>query len=61
MSWTHNTAEKQPSIAHFAIAAKDGLFWLSVVTSSELFCDVVRMWRTGIVKSYSSIVHARAN
>ena len=40
---------KQSSIAHFAIVAKDGLFWLNIVTSSQLICDVTRMWGIGIV------------
>ena len=52
---------KQSSIAHFAIVAKDGLFWLNIVMSSQLNCDVTRTWGTGIVTSYSMIVLARAN
>ena len=52
---------KQLSIADFAIVAKDGLFWLSIVTSPQLICDVTRTPDTGIVTSYSSIVIARAN
>ena len=52
---------KQSSIAHFAIVARDGLFWLNIVTSSQLICDVTRTRGTGIVTSYSSIVLARAN
>ena len=52
---------KQLSIAHFAIVAKDGLFWLNIVTLSQLICDVTRTRVTGIVASYSSIVFARAN
>ena len=52
---------KQSSIAHFVIVASDGLFWLNIVTSSQLICDVTRMRGTGIVTSYSSIVLARAN
>ena len=54
LSWTHCSA-------HFAIVAKEGLFWLNIVTSSQLICDVTRMRGTGIVTSYSSIVLARAN
>ena len=61
MFWTHNSAKKQFSIPDFPIVAKDGLFWLSIVTSPELICDITRMWGTGIVTSYSSIVLARAN
>ena len=45
----------------FAIVAKDGLFRLSIVTSPQWICDVMRMWRSGIVTSYWSIVPARAN
>ena len=52
---------KQSSIAHFAIDAKDGIFWINSVTSSQLICDVMRTRGTGIVMSYSSIVLARAN
>ena len=61
MSWTHNSANNKSSIAHFAIVAKDGIFWLSNVTSPQLICDVTRTWGTGIVTSYSSIVFAREN
>ena len=52
---------KQLPIADFAIVAKDGLFWLSIVTSPQLICDVTRTPDTGIVTSYSSIVIALAN
>ena len=52
---------KQLPITDFAIVAKDGLFWLSIVTSPQLICDVTRTPDTGIVTSYSSIVIARAN
>ena len=34
---------KQLSIADFAIVAKDSLFWLSIVTSPRVICDVTRM------------------
>ena len=47
--------------AHFAIVAKDGLFWSSIVTSPHLICDVMRTRNTGIVTSYLFIVIARAN
>ena len=40
---------KQSSIAHFAIVARDGLFWLDIVMSSQLICDVTRTRGTGIV------------
>ena len=52
---------EQSSIAHFAIDAKDCLYWINTVTSSQLICDVMRMRDTGIVTLYSSIVLARAN
>ena len=52
---------KQPSIAHVAIVVKDGIFWLSIMTSSQLICDVMRTRGTGIVASYLSVVLARAN
>ena len=48
--------QKQLSIADFAIVAKDGLFWLSIVTSPQLICDVTRTLGTSIVTSYSSVV-----
>ena len=53
--------QKTLSIAYFAIVAKDGLFWFSIVTSLQLICNVPRTRVTGIVTSYSSIVLARAN
>ena len=43
---------KKLSIAHLAIVAKDGLFWLNIVTSSQLICDVTRTRGTGIMMSY---------
>ena len=52
--WTHK-------IADFAIVARDGLFWFSIATSLQLFCDITRTRVTGIVTSYSPIVLARAN
>ena len=48
-------------MADVAIVAKDGLFWLSIVTSPQLICDLTRTRGAGIVTSYSSIVLARAN
>ena len=61
MSWVHNSARKQLSIADFAIDAADGLFWICIVTSPQLICDVTRTHSAGIVTSYSPIVAARAN
>ena len=52
---------KQSSIAHLAIDAKEGFFWINIVTLSQLICEVMRTRDTGIVTSYSSIVLARAN
>ena len=52
---------KQLSVAHFAIVASDGLFWLNIVTSSQLICDVTRRRGTDIMTSYSLIVLAHAN
>ena len=57
----HTIPLKQWSITDFAIVVKDGIFWLSTVTSPQLICDVMRTWGTGIVTSYSSIVRARTN
>ena len=34
--------QKQSSITHFAIVAKDGPFWLGVVTSPQLICGVTK-------------------
>ena len=34
---------KQLSIPDLAIVAKDSLFWFSIVTSSQLICEVTRM------------------
>ena len=53
--------QKQPSIDDFAIVAKDGIFWINIVTSLQLICDVTRTRVTGIVTSLSSIVLSRAN
>ena len=39
----HTIPLKQLSIADFAIVAKDGPFWFSIVTSPQLICDVTRM------------------
>ena len=61
MSWTHKYVEKPSSIVHFAIYAKEGLFWLSIVTSPHLIWDVTRTRGTSIMTSSSSIVLARAN
>ena len=33
---------KQSLIAHFAIDTKDGLFWIKIVTSSQLICDIMQ-------------------
>ena len=49
----HTIPQKQLSIADFAIAAKDSLFWFIIVTSSQFVCDVTRMYDTGIVTSYT--------
>ena len=57
----HTIPQKTISIAHFAIVARDDLFWLSIVTSPGLICGVTRPRGTGTVASYSSIVLARAN
>ena len=49
------------SSARFAIVAKGGLFWPSIVTSPQLICDVMQTRNIGIMTSYLSIVIARAN
>ena len=41
--------------------SQEWYFWLSIVTSPQLICDVTRTWGTGIVASYLSIVLERAN
>ena len=43
---------KQLSIADFAIVAKDGHFWCSIVISPQLICDVTWTCGIGIVISY---------
>ena len=50
---------KQLSMVYVANVAKDGLFWLGIVTSPQ-FCDVTLTGGTGIVTSYSSFVVASA-
>ena len=44
MSWTHNSFKKQSSNAHFVIVTEDGLFWLSIVTTSQLICEYIMNW-----------------
>ena len=61
MSLEHTILLKTSLIAHFATVAKDGLFWLRIVTSPELICDVTLTRDTSIVTSHSSIVVAHAN
>ena len=61
MSLTHSSAKNISSIAHFAIVAKKGIFWLNIVTSPHLICDITQTWGTGIVMLYLLIVLARAN
>ena len=58
---SEHTITQKISIASFAVAAKDGLFWISIVTSPQLICDITWTWGTGIVTSYSWIVLACAN
>ena len=58
----HTIPKKKKSLfVHFIIVAKEDLFWLSIVTSPWLICDVTQMWGIRIVTSYSSIVLAPAN
>ena len=52
---------KQSLIPHFAIEVKDGLFWITIVMSSQLICDVMLTRGAGIVTSHSPTVFARAN
>ena len=52
---------KQSLTAYFAIATKDVLFWLSIVTSPQLIRDVTQTQSTGIMMSYMLIVLARTN
>ena len=47
--YLEHTVPLQTIIAHFAIVVRDGLFWLDIVTSSQLICDVTRTRGTGIV------------
>ena len=57
----HTILLQKTSFPHFTIVAKDCLFWLNIVTPSQLICDVTQTWGTSIVMSYSSIVLACAN
>ena len=59
--WIHNFAKNNYPSVISPLSIKDGHFWLSIVTSLQLICDVTRTSDTGIVTSYSSIVLARAN
>ena len=43
------THQKQSSVTDLAIAAKDGIFLFSIVTSLQLICDVMWTRVTGIV------------
>ena len=52
---------KRLSIIDFAIVAKDGLFWRSIVMSPWLIWDIMGTWGTGIVTSYLLIVLTYAN
>ena len=64
MSWTHDSAKTlidYSSITHFDNVTKDGVFLLSIVTSTQFICGVKRMRGTGIVTPYSSTVLAHAN
>ena len=55
----HRILLKTSSIAHFAIVAKDDLFWLSIVMSPQLLSDIMGTRFTSTVMSYSSIVLAK--
>ena len=52
---------KQLLVTDFDIVGKDDIFWLSIVTSPKLICDVMRTWGTAIVTSHLSIVLAHEN
>ena len=58
MFWTHNCAKNNHRPLIFAIVAKNSLFCVSIVTSSQLISDVTR---TSIVTSHSLTVLAHAN
>ena len=60
MPWTHNP--HKTIIDHSFCHCRQGrIFWFSIVTSSQLICDVMPTRVTSIVTSSSSIVHAHAN
>ena len=61
ISRTHNSAINYQRWLISPLSLGKCLFWLSIVTSSQLICDVTRTRVTSIVTSYSSIVLARAN
>ena len=56
---------EQSSSAHFAIVAKDGLFWPSIVTSPQMICDVMKreilvLWRHICLLSLHAQIGAKA-
>ena len=54
----HTIKLRKATIAHFAIATNDGLFWL--MASPRLICDVTRTRCTGSVTSYRRLfLHAQ--
>ena len=48
MSPNAQTHSKLLTIVDFAIVAKGGLFWFSIVASLQLICDVARMRVTAL-------------
>ena len=61
MWWTHKSAKNYHRALISPLLPRAAFFWPSIVTSSQLICDVTRTQNTGIVTSYSSIVIARTN
>ena len=58
MSWRHSSTKNNHRSLISPLSLKNGLFWLSTVTSPQFICGVT--W-SGIVTLYSLTVFARAN
>ena len=52
----HTILLKLLSITDFTIVTKYSLFWLSLVTSPQLFCDIMWMWVRDIMPSYMHVI-----
>ena len=55
MFWTHHSTKNNNQLLILSLSPRNGIFWLCIVTSPQLICDVTR---TSIVTSYLLIVLA---